>query len=150
LTATDQLAGLVLIGFHLDKLLPFPSLPLWSSSVNLQAECDKACNTLKAFRQPELVSNISDKNLAKYIPENILAHAKGLAFLTVIKAGFIWSGRLGTGIVVARLPDHSTHWFAIELFLFFAFFVLSLLVRQPFFSSESLTRLLLSLSSIFS
>lgn len=27
--------------------------------------------------------------------------------MTVVKAGFIWSGRVGTGIVIARLPDGS-------------------------------------------
>lgn len=27
--------------------------------------------------------------------------------MTVIKAGFIWSGRTGTGLVVAKLPDGS-------------------------------------------
>lgn len=33
--------------------------------------------------------------------------AKGLAFITVLKAGFLFSGRLGTGLVISRLPDGS-------------------------------------------
>ncbi|KAB2574796.1 SH3 domain-containing protein [Lasiodiplodia hormozganensis] len=41
----------------------------------------------------------------KVIPPQILANAKGLAILTVFKAGFLGSGRFGSGIVVARLPD---------------------------------------------
>ncbi|KAF4312436.1 hypothetical protein GTA08_BOTSDO11960 [Botryosphaeria dothidea] len=41
----------------------------------------------------------------KIIPPQILANAKGLAILTVFKAGFLGSGRFGSGIVVARLPD---------------------------------------------
>ena len=41
----------------------------------------------------------------KVIPPSILANAKGLAILTVLKAGFLGSGRFGSGLVVARLPD---------------------------------------------
>ena len=36
------------------------------------------------------------------IPAAVLRDAKGLAILTVTKAGFIFSGRGGTGVVVAR------------------------------------------------
>ena len=39
------------------------------------------------------------------IPLRILQNAKGVAFITVVKAGFLWSGTLGSGIVLARLPD---------------------------------------------
>ncbi|KAJ0398533.1 hypothetical protein ATCC90586_010344 [Pythium insidiosum] len=41
----------------------------------------------------------------KKIPIDLIHEAKGLAFLTVIKAGFIWTGRVGTGIVISKLPD---------------------------------------------
>jgi lipid-binding SYLF domain-containing protein len=36
------------------------------------------------------------------IPKAVLRDAKGLAILTVVKAGFIFSGRGGSGVVVAR------------------------------------------------
>jgi lipid-binding SYLF domain-containing protein len=36
------------------------------------------------------------------IPTELLSRAKGLAFLTVVKGGFIFSGSLGTGLVIAR------------------------------------------------
>jgi lipid-binding SYLF domain-containing protein len=36
------------------------------------------------------------------IPPGILADAKGLAIFTVLKAGFLFSGRAGSGLVVAR------------------------------------------------
>ena len=36
-----------------------------------------------------------------------MRRAKGLAIFTVVKAGFVWSARVGSGIVVARLPDGS-------------------------------------------
>ncbi|KAL8723482.1 MAG: hypothetical protein Q9225_000215 [Loekoesia sp. 1 TL-2023] len=41
----------------------------------------------------------------KVIPPQILANAKGLAVLTVFKAGFLGTARFGSGIVVARLAD---------------------------------------------
>ncbi|PVU97043.1 hypothetical protein BB561_000803 [Smittium simulii] len=43
----------------------------------------------------------------KLIPSDVLDKCKGIAVLTVIKGGFIWSGRLGTGLVIAKLPDGS-------------------------------------------
>lgn len=36
------------------------------------------------------------------IPVKVIKEAKGLAIFTVVKAGFLWSGRAGSGIVVAR------------------------------------------------
>lgn len=41
------------------------------------------------------------------IPPQVLANAKGLAIITQIKAGFLFSGRAGSGVIVARLPDGS-------------------------------------------
>ncbi|KAL3674777.1 hypothetical protein V7S43_000706 [Phytophthora oleae] len=41
------------------------------------------------------------------IPAEMIQNAAGLAFLTVIKAGMIWTGKMGTGVVVARLEDGS-------------------------------------------
>lgn len=37
----------------------------------------------------------------------MIAKAKGLAVLSVIKAGFLVTARGGSGIVLARLPDGS-------------------------------------------
>ena len=31
--------------------------------------------------------------------------AKGFAFITIVKAGFVFSARAGTGVVIARLRD---------------------------------------------
>lgn len=39
------------------------------------------------------------------IPRELLDIAKGVVFLTIVKAGFMFTGRYGTGIVVAKLPD---------------------------------------------
>lgn len=38
----------------------------------------------------------------KGLPRNIIRHAKGLAIISVVKAGFIFSGKAGEGVVVAR------------------------------------------------
>jgi lipid-binding SYLF domain-containing protein len=43
----------------------------------------------------------------KIIPPSILGNAKGLAIITVFKAGFLGSARFGSGVVVARLADGS-------------------------------------------
>uniref|UniRef100_A0AAV1UPM9 Ysc84 actin-binding domain-containing protein n=1 Tax=Peronospora matthiolae TaxID=2874970 RepID=A0AAV1UPM9_9STRA len=41
------------------------------------------------------------------IPAELIQTAAGLAFLTVVKAGMIWTGKMGTGLVIARLEDGS-------------------------------------------
>lgn len=41
------------------------------------------------------------------IPHDVLKRAKGLAIITVFKAGFLFSGRAGSGVIVARLRDGS-------------------------------------------
>ena len=35
----------------------------------------------------------------------MLEHARGFAIFTVLKAGFVWSGKAGSGVVIARLDD---------------------------------------------
>jgi len=41
------------------------------------------------------------------IPRNVLEQAKGFAIFTLFKAGFLFSARAGSGIVIARLEDGS-------------------------------------------
>ncbi|KAI9028297.1 hypothetical protein CLU79DRAFT_885167 [Phycomyces nitens] len=65
---------------------------------NLEGECKKAAKILNSFIDP-------GQGLDKVIPTNIIENAQGLAIYTVIKAGFLFSGRAGSGLVVARLPD---------------------------------------------
>ncbi|EXJ93177.1 hypothetical protein A1O3_01734 [Capronia epimyces CBS 606.96] len=71
--------------------------PLPSS---MRSECKKAGKILASFVDPR-----QSFGPDKVIPPQILANAKGLAVLTVLKAGFLGSGRFGSGIVVARLAD---------------------------------------------
>ncbi|OTB09638.1 hypothetical protein M426DRAFT_6902 [Hypoxylon sp. CI-4A] len=73
--------------------------PLPSS---MASECKKCGKILTSFIDPRQAFGPD-----KIIPPTILANAKGLAILTVIKAGFLGSARFGSGLVVARLPDGS-------------------------------------------
>lgn len=73
--------------------------PLPSS---LSSECKKCGKILASFIEPKQAFGPD-----KVIPPSVLASAKGLAILTVIKAGFLGSARFGSGLVVARLPDGS-------------------------------------------
>ncbi len=58
----------------------------------MQDDVNRAVATIQAFK------NIPEKS----IPPEVLRNAKGVAIMTVIKAGFIVSGRAGSGVVVAR------------------------------------------------
>lgn len=55
---------------------------------------------LASFVKPNQLAGPND-----VIPPEVLRNAKGLAIITVLKAGFLFSGRAGSGVVVARLPD---------------------------------------------
>lgn len=67
---------------------------------NLKSEAKKAAKILREFTE------ITSRNGPdKIIPAHVIAKAKGLAILTVIKAGFLVTARGGSGIVLARLPN---------------------------------------------
>ena len=64
-------------------------------AAGMQDDVDQAITILERFQEiPE-----------KSIPPAVFKNAKGLSILTVIKAGFIFSGRGGKGIVVARTEN---------------------------------------------
>jgi lipid-binding SYLF domain-containing protein len=65
------------------------------------SEVQKAAKILNSFTDPER----AEGGLDSVIPKNVIADAKGLAIFTVIKAGFFWSGRVGSGLVVSKLSD---------------------------------------------
>uniref|UniRef100_M3YMW9 SH3 domain-containing YSC84-like protein 1 n=1 Tax=Mustela putorius furo TaxID=9669 RepID=M3YMW9_MUSPF len=67
---------------------------------NLKSEAKKAAKILREFTE------ITSRNGPdKIIPAHVIAKAKGLAILSVIKAGFLVTARGGSGVVLARLPD---------------------------------------------
>jgi lipid-binding SYLF domain-containing protein len=60
---------------------------------SLQDDVDQATTIIERFQDmPE-----------RSIPRGVLRDAKGLAIITVLKAGFIVSGRGGTGLVISRV-----------------------------------------------
>jgi len=67
----------------------------------LPKECAKAVRIFKSF------VDHGNNGLDGVIPRTVLENAKGFAIFTVFKAGFLFSARAGTGIVVAKLPDGS-------------------------------------------
>jgi lipid-binding SYLF domain-containing protein len=73
-------------------LLALASSPL---QANEQDQVNQAASTIRTFKTiPE-----------KSIPPYVLRNAKGLAIITVAKGGFIFSGKVGQGVVVARTAD---------------------------------------------
>jgi len=69
--------------------------------VSMEYEIYKATNTMKKYCQ------VARLNPEKSIPSSILKGAKGLAILTVAKAGAVLTYKVGTGLVVARRSDGS-------------------------------------------
>src|SRR5258706_828483 len=60
----------------------------------LQDDVEQSATVIERFRDmPE-----------RGIPEAVLRDAKGLAILTTLKAGFVFSGEGGRGVVIARTP----------------------------------------------
>lgn len=61
----------------------------------LEEDIDRAVSIIERFGEiPE-----------KAIPPTVLRDAKGVAILTITKAGFVVSGRGGTGVIVARTEN---------------------------------------------
>ncbi|KAG8906805.1 hypothetical protein FRB99_006072 [Tulasnella sp. 403] len=67
----------------------------------LPQECIKATRIFKSF------VTSGGRGLDKVIPHSVLQNAKGFVIFTVVKAGFVFSARAGSGLVIARLPDGS-------------------------------------------
>ena len=70
-------------------------------SLQLQTDIRKATYTLYNFTCDNMIQG-QDK-----IPKELILKAKGIVFLTIVKAGFLFSARMGTGLVIARLEDDS-------------------------------------------
>ncbi|VDB92355.1 unnamed protein product [Peniophora sp. CBMAI 1063] len=68
---------------------------------SLAKECDKAAKIFKSFVDG------GNNGLDGVIPRHVLEQAKGFAIFTVFKAGFVFSARAGSGVVIARLEDGS-------------------------------------------
>ena len=79
------------LGFVLAILFTL-ALGATGASADMQEDIDRAVSIIERFQEiPESA-----------IPPAVLRDAKGLAIMTITKAGFIVSGRGGTGVVIAR------------------------------------------------
>jgi len=70
---------------------------------SLPGEAEKAAKILDSF----LADPERPQSALNAIPKAVLQGARGLAIFQVIKAGFVFSGKAGSGLVIARLPDGS-------------------------------------------
>ncbi|KAI0357464.1 DUF500-domain-containing protein [Trametes cingulata] len=70
---------------------------------SLPGEAEKAAKILESF----LADPEHPESALNSIPKAVLQRARGLAIFSVVKAGFVFSGKAGSGIVIARLPDGS-------------------------------------------
>eukprot|EP01038_Epipyxis_sp_PR26KG_P009363 gene9363-12614_t len=70
-------------------------------TLSLESDIKKAAYTLYNFTADNKIEGIDR------IPRELILGAKGIAFFTILKAGFLFTGRLGTGLVVSRLEDGS-------------------------------------------
>jgi len=75
----------------------------WNNPISftLGSGVRQAARTVQYMCQDPYKLNQSDQS----IPLDLLHAAKGLFFMTVVKAGLVVSGRIGTGVLVARLDD---------------------------------------------
>ncbi|KAJ7069555.1 hypothetical protein C8F01DRAFT_1113152 [Mycena amicta] len=70
---------------------------------SLPGEAEKAAKILDSF----LADPDRPESALNSIPKAVLQSARGLAIFQILKAGFVFSGKAGSGIVIARLPDGS-------------------------------------------
>ena len=71
------------------------ALILPNSSMADQGEVNQAAHIISRFKaMPE-----------KRIPRFVMHDAQGFAILTVVKGGFVFSGKVGEGVVVARVGN---------------------------------------------
>lgn len=68
---------------------------------SLSKECTKAAKIFRSF------VDSGNNGLDGVIPRSVLQNAKGFAIFTIFKAGFLFSARAGSGIVIAKLNDGS-------------------------------------------
>jgi len=67
--------------------------------VSMEGILKQANESLKLFIDPKYVKD------SQLIPKFVIQQCKGLAFITVMKAGFVVSGETGTGCVMGRVGE---------------------------------------------
>lgn len=77
---------------HLTLLTALFALGLQVQASDEQDQVNQATEIIKRFK------NLPERE----IPQEILRDARGLAILTVVKGGFVWTAKIGSGVVVTR------------------------------------------------
>lgn len=67
-------------------------------SFTLGSALRQATRTLQSMTHPDAASSTAERN----IPIDLLQHARGILVLTVLKAGLVVSGRVGSGLILQR------------------------------------------------
>jgi lipid-binding SYLF domain-containing protein len=81
-------------------------------SFTLGSSIRQACRIVEDMCTPHsILGSTGLKDSDQSIPLDLLHCAQGLIFLTVVKAGLVVSGRVGTGLLVARV-DEPQQWSA--------------------------------------
>jgi len=75
----------------------------FAQGFSLPGEAEKAAKILASF----LADPDHPESALNSIPKVVLHRARGLAVFQVLKAGFVFSGKAGSGLVISRLPDGS-------------------------------------------
>jgi len=75
----------------------------FAQGFSLPGEAEKAAKILATF----LADPDHPASALNSIPKVVLQRARGLAVFQVLKAGFVFSGKAGSGLVISRLPDGS-------------------------------------------
>ncbi|KAJ7195534.1 hypothetical protein GGX14DRAFT_505185 [Mycena pura] len=75
----------------------------FAQGFSLPGEAEKAAKILDSF----LADPERPESALNSIPKAVLQSARGIAVFQILKAGFVFSGKAGSGIVIARLPDGS-------------------------------------------
>uniref|UniRef100_A0A6A7G0U9 SH3 domain-containing protein n=1 Tax=Hirondellea gigas TaxID=1518452 RepID=A0A6A7G0U9_9CRUS len=76
-----------------------PKLQKIKDRMKLPGQIKQSRMVIERFIHPKYIKG------DKMIPLKLLRQAQGIAIISQVKAGFIFSGILGTGIIVARLPN---------------------------------------------
>jgi len=69
--------------------------------VSLQDEIIKATHTLRNFTEDNKIEG-EDR-----LPRDMIRSSVGLVFITLVRVGFLFTGTIGSGLVVAKRPDGS-------------------------------------------
>jgi len=83
-----------------------PDDPMDSMIMKLPSAVDFFLDT-EILKASNILSNFKHTLDGEGIPRKLLAMARGVVFFTIIKVGFVFTGRYGTGLVVAKLPNNT-------------------------------------------